>query len=124
VKKKILIGIAVLVVAFAGPVVAWQLVGDEPRRQGSLTTSGVSGWEKIRKPISGSIAIPAFQEQQIYITCPAGKTVLAGGFESQDSLGVEVNAPLDWKNWSIRLWNGSASTRYVVAWLSCANHSY
>jgi hypothetical protein len=134
VKKKILIGIAVLVAALAGPVVAWQLVDDSSRRQGALedtTTPGpVSGWQIVEP----SMTIPGFQKMTIIVECPVGKKVFGGGFHSTASLGVEVNAPVTGYNhggvtsrigraWYLRLWNGNATAQYGKGFAICANAS-
>jgi len=85
----------------------------------------VSGWERVVNVLEPA-TLGAGQETVRFVSCPAGKRVLGGGFVVFAAVGRWVstsNGPTSNTQWAVALWNSSAvpiTAARVEAWAICA----
>ena len=91
--------------------------------QGIQGPSGMSGWEKVQG-YSGTVREGT--TTRLTVTCPAGKSVLGGGYMNPDTRGtnnsVLASFPASQFTWEVQIFNPSGSSSFaVVPFAVCAS---
>jgi hypothetical protein len=94
--------------------------------QGSPGAKGTAGRPGALAVVTVSKrhTIPAETKVQLQLDCPAGKKVLAGGFDgAQETLRFDGSWPVDEGTWGFEIHNSFAMTADVTLWAVCATVS-
>ena len=83
--------------------------------QGPQGPTGLSGWQRVEG--FGATAQQG-QVTRLVVACPAGKSVLGGGYENPDSRGtantVLASFPASQTTWEVHIFNPSGATSFSV----------
>jgi hypothetical protein len=90
--------------------------------QGIQGPSGFSGWQRVQ---GYSDTAREGTTTRLTVTCPAGKSVLGGGYVNPDTKGtnnsVLASFPASQTTWEVQIFNPSGSSSFaVVPFAVCA----
>jgi hypothetical protein len=90
--------------------------------QGIQGPTGLSGWQRVQ---GYSDTVREGTTTRLTVTCPAGKSVLGGGYVNPDTKGtnnsVLASFPATQSTWEVQIFNPSGSTSFaVIPYAICA----
>jgi hypothetical protein len=78
---------------------------------------GVAGYERVERRWQ----LPPGSSAGTYVSCPAGKVVLSGGYVGGPVFRVESSFPVSDTVWLVDITNVDTSTYEMTVWAVCAN---